>query len=589
MPQSSCSLNLQWAQWMVEELYRLGCRRFYLGCGSRSTPLTVAAARHAGIAATLCYDERGAAFRALGYARATGRAAVMVTTSGTAVANCMPAVVEASMDHVPLLVLTTDRPPELIDTGANQAIAQTQFFSQYVRWQFALPCATPEIDPAFVWTTLDQAVYRCHGYDPGPVHLNWMIREPFLQGRGYDVEWPSLQGWQAQNTPWTDYAETSSQSSEEVLSRLAEIIQQTSKGLVMVGRLDTDVERRAVRKLLGQLNWPVYADLTSGLRLTEVGTHIMRHFDQELMDVTFSEHCRPQTVLHLGGRFTSKRVGLYFKDHCPDHYVVVQNNPTRYDPIHRVTDRIQASVADFVPQLIDRLPPSDVTEWTQEFIRKAGTVQNKIARTVADESHVSEPYVARRLTELIPDESGLFVSNSMPIRDVDLYGTWNRHAVRVGANRGASGIDGIVATAMGFAEGLGKVTTVLVGDMALIHDASSLAMLASCSMPTIIVVVNNHGGGIFRFLPIAEEKDVFRDYFLGPHDFNFQGLAQTFGCEHTLVQSKEDFDRAYQQALKRQRSSLIEVEVDSQESYRLRKKMKMEILASLNNTGKKSC
>ncbi len=590
MPQQpQCSLNLAWAQWMVEELYRLGCRRFYMGCGSRSTPLTVAAARQIGVEATLCYDERGAAFRALGYARATGQAAVVVTTSGTAVANCMPAVVEASQDGIPLLIFTADRPPELLDTGANQAIDQTRFFGTTVRWQFELPCATAEIDPAFLWTTLDQAVYRCHGLDPGPVHLNWQIREPFLSGLEPQPQWESLRTWQAQDTPWTTYTQASPQLDDETLSRLSQLIQQTEKGLLMVGRLDNDCDRQAVRDLIHRLNWPVYADLTSGLRLAEVGTHMMRHFDQELMEKSFSESCRPQVVLHLGGRITSKRVGLYFQEYRPDHYLVVQDTPRRYDPIHCVTERIQASVAHVASQLVNALEQKLLTDWSQAISVKAQTIQEIIAKSIESESSLSEPYVTRRVSEMIPEGTALFVSNSMPIRDVDLYGTANRSDIKVAANRGASGIDGIVATALGWAEGNDCVTTLLIGDMALIHDSSSLSMLASCKTPVIIIAINNHGSGIFRFLPIAQEEDVFQEYFLAPHACNFQGLAQTFGCDYALALTKTEFDQAYQTALAQQKQCLIEVEVDGQESFALRKSMKQKILALFDPTKMGDC
>jgi len=577
--------NLQWAECIVEELARNGCDYFCVCPGSRSTPLTVAAARHQRVHCSVCYDERGAAFRALGFARATNRAAVVITTSGTAVANLFPAVVEASHDHVPLILLTADRPPELLDTGANQAMNRQDLFAPFVRWQFSLPCPTGLMPPEFVLTTIDQAVHRSHGYHAGPVQINCMYREPFLEAGSRIVEQdgPDATPRQGQEQPFTHYHRPSVRIGESDLDRVVNLINQARKGLIFVGRLSSEAQRRATRVLIETLNWPVYADLSSGLRLAEIGTHIMRYFDQQLLSEAFNEHCQPDVVLHLGGRLISKRVGLFLSQYHSPHYLVVDDHPDRFDPVHRVTERIACDVAWFADELSQRLQPREATSYVSFSNRKAAAVDRLIAEMIGQERGITEPFLARRVCELAPEASALVVSNSMPVRDVDLYGCHGKNDIRVGLNRGVSGIDGTLATAVGFAEGTGSLTTVLIGDLALIHDMNSLAMLKHSRQPVIVVVVNNHGGGIFHFLPIAEQADVFEEYFVAPHGFAFAGLGDTFGLDATAPTTKAAFDQAYEAAVQSGRSTIIEVVTDGRENYQFRKRMKKAILDLLQD------
>jgi 2-succinyl-5-enolpyruvyl-6-hydroxy-3-cyclohexene-1-carboxylate synthase len=570
--------NLFWARLMIEELVRLGCNQFVICPGSRSTPLTVAAARHAKARTQIVHDERAGAYWAVGYARATTRPACVITTSGTAVANLMPAVVEASNDHIPLLLLTADRPPELVDAGANQAITQSGLFGQYVRWHQDMPCPTGRIDPAYVMTTVDQAVHRCTADHPGPVHLNCAYREP-LMGRT-DMPMPaSLCAWQDSGKPYTDYAIVKRILHEKTAREVCSLLENTKKGLVLVGRLSSDAERTAVRFLIESLTWPVYADLASGLRLQETGTHIIRYFDQTLLPEAFSKACAPETVLHIGGRIVSKRVGLFLSEQRPQHFVQVVAHPDRHDPIHTVTCRLQGDIADIVSQI---KPPGQVSQeaaYTDLFNASAHACDRIIGAHIQQDSVLTEPYVARRITELIPESTGLFVSSSMPIRDVDIYGVHGRDKIRVGVNRGVSGIDGILATAAGFAQGCGVPTTVLLGDLAMLHDLNSLLQAARSTRPLVIVVINNHGGGIFRFLPIAQHPDVFEDYFVTPHNVSFAGVANDFGLPYRRPDTKEAFDQAYIQAVQSRQTCVIEVVTDGQHSFELRKEMKQAMLA----------
>ena len=582
-PSASTNLNSLWAEWVVEELVRQSVTTFYICPGSRSTPLTLAAARHAKTQTSICYDERGAGFRALGYARATRQPAVVITTSGTAVANLHPAVVEAAQDGVPLLLLTADRPPELTDTGANQAILQTGFFAQYCRWQFELPCPSVDIDPAFVLTTVDQAVHRSRDIHAGPVHLNVRIREPFPTSTSgeQDCDISGLAGWSRDGAPWTRYSVSQVTIAGADLEHVVTLINRTDRGMLLIGRLTSDAQREAVRALVRTLGWPVYADLASGLRLAEVGTHILRYFDQALLSEAFNTRCRPQTLLHLGGPVTSKRVALFFKEHRPEQTIHVKEDPSRRDPIHGVTQSLHCDIEWFAQTLCRHYEGSCDSAFQAFYRERAERVESLIAQTIREEEAITEPFAARRVTESIPEGHSLFVANSMPIRDVDLYAAHRRKGIRVGVNRGASGIDGTIATALGFAEGCGTPTTLILGDIAFLHDLSSLAQVSGCRFPLIMVVINNRGGGIFRFLPVSREKDVFEAFFVTPHSVALAGLGDPFQLDTYRVGTKGQFDQAYGAALQAGRSALIEVNVDGQESFQFRRGLKAAILEIL--------
>ncbi|MGA1865063.1 MAG: 2-succinyl-5-enolpyruvyl-6-hydroxy-3-cyclohexene-1-carboxylic-acid synthase, partial [bacterium] len=263
------NLNILWSSLIVEELVRNKVTCFCISPGSRSASLTVSAARNVKAKPTVFYDERGAAFYALGYAKATGNPAALICTSGTAVANYYPAIIEASMDRIPLIVLTADRPPELLETGANQAIRQPDIYGEYVRWQFNLPCPDDEIPPSMVLTTIDQLVYKARRSPAGPVHLNCMFREPLAPvskkiNPGYQKK---ILSWQGSDTPFTTLSKPALTPDKETINRMVEIISSARRGLLVAGRLNTKEEIEAVKRLSVRLKWPVYPDIASGLRI----------------------------------------------------------------------------------------------------------------------------------------------------------------------------------------------------------------------------------------------------------------------------------------------------------------------------------
>ena len=332
-----------WCAVIVEELIRQGAGFFCISPGSRSTPLTLAVASNAKARFRMFPDERSAAFYALGYARATGMPAVLVCTSGTAVANYFPAVVEASADAMPMLVLSADRPFELLETGANQTIRQQDIFGGYTRWSFELPepgIATPL---ASLLSTVDQAVRKSLGSPAGPVHLNLPFREPLEpEAPDYAHPWAApLETWRNSGEPWSRFALPTREPGAESIATLRQIIANAKRPLFVAGNMASAADGEAVAALSESLGVPLFADLTSGIRLSANCEPWQLAFQNE----AFVERFQPDVAIHFGGPLIGKQPALALRKHPPKHYVVVRDHPSRFGPDHNVTLTIEASPA----------------------------------------------------------------------------------------------------------------------------------------------------------------------------------------------------------------------------------------------------
>ncbi|MGH3147345.1 MAG: 2-succinyl-5-enolpyruvyl-6-hydroxy-3-cyclohexene-1-carboxylic-acid synthase [Rubrobacter sp.] len=558
---------------IVEELVRCGVDFFCVAPGSRSTPLVAALAENRESRKLVHFDERGTAFAALGYARATGLPAAWITTSGTAVANGLPAVVEAATDGVPMILLTADRPPELRQTGANQTIDQPDIFGDFVRWRFDLPAPDPAVDPAMVLTTLDQAAYRTGRAPQGPVHLNLMFREPFLPDPEDGADpLPAPASWMEGGGPYTRYAATKPAVDETEIANLRDALLSTERGLIVAGRLASRKQGEAAVRLADALGWPLLPDVSSQIRLGADSESLVANYDALLADETFAGTHEPEAVLHVGGRSLSKRLERFLSRSRPDPYVVVRENPFRLDPHHRVTHSVEADVVDFCAALARiAAEPGRANPWTASWVEEARETEHRLDGALYATTGLSEPLVARLVSRNIPADHGLVVASSMPIRDVDTYAATDGAPVPVAANRGASGIDGTVATAAGFAMGLGKPVTLLIGDLALLHDLNSLALLRD--LRAVVVVLNNDGGGIFSFLPVSKHEEFFEPYFGTPQGVGFGPAAAMFGLGYEQPVTRRDFMEAYRAAYSRDGSTLIEVKTDREENVALHREL----------------
>ncbi len=580
------NINYLWSEILVEELVRNGVRRFVISPGSRNSPLVLAAANHAEAETTVHTDERGAAFYAQGYAKSGGKAAALIATSGTAVANFYPAVCEASQSAIPMILLTADRPVELRDTGAPQTMKQANIYGDYVRWSLDLPCPTTEIKPQFVLTTVDQAVHRATRSPAGPVQLNCQFREPLApQGSGEDFTnyMRPLDQWEKSDRPFTEYSVPKLRINPEELEEIIDKIAHSKRGLIVGGPMPAFAKRENIRQIAARLKMPVLADVASGLRFGRgVAENVMAHYDYVLREEAFCENNLPDLVLHFGGMPTSTPLNRYLKKSSPE-YIYVNNTPFRQDPLHQVTRRLEMEPDEFCKLLADRNVDS-ASDLLPDFQKAERIAAETLGSLLSAEQGCSELGIARSIINNLPENHNLYLANSMPIRDADASGLKRDAAMQVGFNRGVNGIDGTLASAAGFAAGNGRPTTALLGDLALLHDLNSLLLVRNSGFPITVVVLNNNGGGIFSFLPIAEKNPHFEEFFGTPQNVTFEHAAAQFGLDYHKPHSMAEFEAVYREAVSVHKSALIEIQTERNANREAHKRIWQRVNDAINGT-----
>jgi len=556
--------NMTVANLIVEELIRLGVTHFIISPGSRSTPLSIAVARHPQAKTTIHYDERGAAFFALGNGRATGVPAVLVCTSGTAVANYFPAVVEASMDNVPLIVLSADRPPELIDVGANQAIFQQDIYGVYPRLALNSPPPDSEMAPSKLLSQIDELFDTSVGNRPGPVHLNCQFREPLLPEISNLTEqiFPGSE-WEHANSRYTPTPDSNIAFPQENFQIVLENLGMSKQGLIIVGRSVDNGDNQDILHLAEALGMPVFPDIQSQLRFTE-HSHIINHFDLALLSDEVQRQ-QPDFIIHFGGPVTSKRL-LNYVNQSNIFYISVKNTPERIDPNHQVTVELHTGIKDFCREMRSPSVTQD-SVWLKNWQHVEKRTALSVSKLFDHESVVSEPGTSYQLSRLLPEEHALMLGNSMSIREMEMFASPGHFKGKIVANRGSSGIDGLLATAAGYGTAVARPVTVLIGDLAFLHDLNSLQLIKTSELPIIIVVINNDGGGIFSFLPVKRETDVFETFFGTPHGLTLEHAAHMFGLSYASPTDRDEFEVSYKRAVRESESTIIELVTDREENH----------------------
>ncbi|HEY8555914.1 MAG TPA: 2-succinyl-5-enolpyruvyl-6-hydroxy-3-cyclohexene-1-carboxylic-acid synthase, partial [Actinomycetes bacterium] len=513
---------------LVDELARAGVTDACLAPGSRSAPLALALAEHPGIAVHVHLDERSAAFFALGAAKRSGRPVVVLCTSGTAAANFHPAVLEADHARTPLLVLTADRPPELRGTGANQATDQLKLYGPAVRWFCEV--GVPADDPAAgrYWRSLASRAYaEAAGPPAGPVHLNLAFADPLVlldpaPGPGSRLAGEPAQG-RPGGAPWTAAPAGVPAAPDGEVAALAEAVRAGPRGLLVAG-WGADLDPAAVDAFVAASGWPVLADPLSGARR---GPAAISTYDGLLRAPRFAAGRRPDLVLRVGGAPTSKALTAWLDPSV--RQAVVDPAAGWLDPGRSASLRLTADpsvlLAATAALLEARGPGPAPGPWLQEWLEAERLAREAIDGLLEEWTEPFEGRVARDMVAWMPDGGTLVVGSSMPVRDVDAFAR-PRDGLRLVANRGLSGIDGFVATALGVAAAGEEPVAALCGDLTLLHDASSLLGAAGRPRGAVLVVCDNDGGGIFSFLPQARlPAELFEPLFGTPHGLDLAALA----------------------------------------------------------------
>ncbi len=501
----------------VDELSRCGMTDACTSPGSRSTPLVLALARHPRLRAHSHIDERSSGFFALGIAKATGRPVAVACTSGTAAANLSPAVIEAAEARVPLIVLTADRPPELREIGAGQTIDQIKLYGTAARWFFEV--GNHEVtDERVAWARAlaCRAYAVATGERPGPVHLNWPLREPLVPTAPQQPV-----GGRPGGRPWVDIHRP-----DPVAAPLADHVTAAARGVIVAGRDDRGLAP-AIPALATAAGYPLLADPLSGARR---GAAAIAHYDSLLRDGEFARRHAPEVVIRVGDLPTSKPLRAWLAGLDGARHILVDPEWAWQDP---------ASVADVVLRADPRLlePPAAADPaWLRAWLEADATAATAIDHTLADE--LSEPNVARTIATSLPSGATLFVAASMPVRELESFWPVRDDAPRVLSNRGANGIDGTLSSALGVAAVSDGPVVALIGDVAFAHDIGGLLAASRLRLSLTIVLINNGGAAVFDYLPIARELDVYEQHIATPTGLDFERASALYGfrheCPHTL-------------------------------------------------------
>ena len=552
----------------VDELARAGVRHVCAAPGSRSTPLAITIARHPALKLWMHLDERSAGFFALGMARAGGAPVATLCTSGTAAANFFPAVVEAQAAGVPLVVLTADRPPELRDVGAAQTIDQNRLYGAHAKWfvEVALPEATPAM-LRYARTLANRAVAAAGTVPAGPVHLNFPFREPLVP---IAMEMPSglsaadAEAWTGRQSgaSWVSISRPSIEPDEDAGRWLVELLADAERPVIVCGPQFDPTLTEELPAVAAALRAPILADPLSQLRW---GMHdrgaVIEAYDAVLRIPEVARGLQPDVILRLGATPTSKPLLEWLAGQDVPQIII---DPARWpDPLLSGTHVVRADAAFMSMVLAGAFPQRRADDsWLRRWLLVDATARRALADFSAA---IEESFEGRALAEVadaLPDGGTLFVSSSMPVRDLDTFGRGAPRRVRVLANRGANGIDGVVSSALGAAAASEGPLVLAIGDVALYHDMNGLLAAKQFGLDATVVLINNDGGGIFSFLPQASHPEHFERLFGTPHGLDFAHAARLYGASYCRASSWETFRGAVRAGIAGTGLHLVEIRTE---------------------------
>lgn len=520
----------------VDEIARLHVRDVVISPGSRSTPLAMLMAEHADISTYLHVDERSAAFFALGMAKAKQTPVALLCTSGTAAANYFPAICEAFHSRVPLLVLTADRPHELRDIEAPQAMNQIGLYGSFVKKSFEL--ALPESSSSmyhYIRTSAKRAVMLSTDMPKGPIHLNFPIREPLIPDFSLSDIWD--QGRVHCNEESTGTIRVSSPS---YLESTANRLRSLEKGMIVCGDQQDPALAQAVVELAGTLQYPILADSLSQLRCgNHDKTYIMDCYDTFLRNEEIVAEWKPDVIIRLGGMPVSKALSKFIGKQKDALHITVDEAGVWRDPVRMTNEMVYANETQFCKELAVKVNKKEESDWMRLW-KRVNDVSKKQLQEVDNYDGRFEGKVITEVARILPDGAALFLGNSMPIRDTDTFLFNEDKELTVFANRGVNGIDGVISTALGTSI-IYSPLVLVIGDLSFYHDLNGLLAAKLHQLNATIIVVNNDGGGIFSFLPQHEHKKHFESLFGTPLGLDYEHVVKMYGGAFSRPQSWQQF------------------------------------------------
>lgn len=556
---------------IAQALLNAGVTEVVISPGSRSTPLAYIFSHMKEFTTYMQIDERSAGFFALGIAKAKKHPVVLLCTSGTAAANYFPAIVEANYARVPLIVLTADRPHELREVGAPQAIDQIQLYGNHVKWSVDFPIADSNKETIpFVERHTARSIAQAKAAPMGPIHINIPFREPLL------LDFDFI------NKPSTFQQSFSGdvQASKEAKDFISEKMNQAKNGFIIVGELPKEFSHEDFWTFAKVLKWPILADPLSQLRSNvpeDCQDYLIDQYDALLKNDHFAQSIVPEVVIRFGAQPVSKPLTLFLKTYQPETFIIIDENPVFRDSLGVVTHHIHS-----VPDVFwNDSYVNQTSDYLDKWIQANEIATDHVNQYIANQT--DEGAYAGLLFQHLEDASDLICGSSMPIRDVDTFFNKTSKDIGIYANRGTNGIDGVVSTALGIQQSLKRSSTLLIGDISFLHDVNGLLVSRFHQTDLTIVVMNNDGGGIFSYLPQSSEEQYFEKLFGTPTGLSFDSIAHMYEAEYFLIESKE----AFLTALKTPKQTdirIIEVKTNRQENVRVHRQLWKSISEELEQS-----
>jgi 2-succinyl-5-enolpyruvyl-6-hydroxy-3-cyclohexene-1-carboxylate synthase len=558
------NLGRLWSSIIVNELVRQGSRDFFISPGQRNAPLIAAIVNNPQSKIHVGIDERAQGYRALGFSKSCGIPGVLVCTSGTALSNYMPAVIEAKKSQTPLIIISADRPWDMVYANANQTIVQDQIFGNFVNAFLNPGEPSTASTPSALASSVAHLFFQSQNPIPGPVHLNLPLREP-LENDFVHIEKDYLE--LAEKTEKRISSFISSSSYPNNLNPILGKIANSKSALLVVGQLPSYKDFSNIKNLLKEINWPFYLDICSGFKfefnLSDGSTPGLDH--PEVLN-TFQNN-PPELILHLGGSLVSKHYYAFLQKNPNIAVVRVNNSFEKEDPAHAVNLNFICDPDSFAQEFLAQVKEKSFPKFMWEKL-----VEKK--SEIIDNSPLTYPQVSKALMDWIPELSTLYIGNSTAIRSFDSYSSKTlKKRLKILHHRGVSGIEGFLAAAVGASELEELPLTLVIGDISFLYDLNSLMLFKEAKNPIITLILNNKGGGIFSLLPIAAEKEVIPYLYTG-HDLEFKKVAEQFNLNYKKINDINGLKEFYLKALADKTHTFIEVEINNDDNVEIYKKLK---------------
>ena len=567
--------NYFWSNVLIDQLVECGVKYACVSPGSRSTPITYALSQNKRIKSFVIIDERTSGFFALGIAKQTKSPVMIVTTSGTATAELYPSIIEAYQNRVPLIICTADRPAFLRNTGANQTINQDNIYKNHIR--FFYDVGLPKLAAKNIISVKDNVIkaFKISAIqDRGPVHLNFPFEKPLEPDYLTDSVDESIikNALPVLNTHQNILSNgfTSKNYFEQIIS----LFKKKYCGLITVGPGNFSDEFVNLLEIFSaKFALPIFAEASSGLAFkSNRNTNLIINFDAFLRTNSFSDFFSPKINFHFGRTVTSARIDeLFAKSNCKRFIVNAFGDKFN---VSKKTTIIPTSEENFLKQFVkSNFLFKDYNLNTLNTLKTIDSEIEKIKNiSFLKYDKLNEPAILLKVLEAIPQDSNLMIGNSIPIRDLDFFSSAINKNIIVYQNRGASGIDGITSTALGICAQSKNPTYLIIGDLSFYHDINSLLIAKQYNLPLIIILINNNGGSIFRFLPIAKHKSVFEKFFLTPTNLSFKKIGEAFDADYRELKSYKDVLNHIKVSSVRKTMAIYEIKTDSEYSLSIRKK-----------------